>query len=203
MTIALSANPCALSMNPLSSSEPRLPVSVLRLLRRARLSAWRQSLPVIPDPAQEEADRHALSCLRAARTQVEIEGKPYLLAKDGTYQPLEADAFKGAFAVSAGAALGLTQTHAALNVSQGLVTLTLIQPPRKEEQSIRADVMHALLSTGTDADFDAVARKRRARKAEKQLAQRVTALRHVGTKTADDREVRERVGVQVREIRSV
>lgn len=182
---------------------PQPSLSLRRRLREAQRSLWRQSLPRIEDPTEAEADRAALIRLQASRERVVIEGEVYLRAKDGTYQPESADPYRGLRTVAAGAALGLAKTHATITQSPGMITVTLIQPPKAEEASIRAKVTSALLATSTDSDFDAVAKKVRARKAEKQLAQRVSALRHVGDRTDDEREIRHRVGVQVREIRSV
>lgn len=176
--------------------------SYLRLLRVAIVSRWRQSLPVLEDIAPQDAEAHWQQHLLSHREIVDLEDGQYARAKDGTYQPVGANAYRGLRAIAAGEVMGLSKTHSTIESTPGMITLTLIQPPRREAETIRAKVVHALIAAPTDGDFDATAKKLRARKSEKALATRVTALRHVDMKTQDDREIRSRVGVTVRELRS-
>lgn len=182
---------------------PSLPtISQLRLMRVAMATRWRQSLPAINDIAPEDAEAHWQKHLLSHRELVTIEGSDYARAKDGTYQPVGANPYRGLRAIAAGEVMGLAKTHSTIESTPGMITLTLIQPPRREAETIRAEVVHALIAAPTDGDFDSVAKKLRAKKSEKALATRVTALRHVDMKTEDDREIRSRVGVTVRELRS-
>jgi hypothetical protein len=191
-----------LTMPSLPTNPHRLPtISQLRLMRLSMASRWRRSLPVIADIAPEEADAHWRKHVLSNREIVTIEGSEYARAKDGTYQPVGASPYKGLRTIAAGEVLGLPKTHSTIESAPGMITLTLIQPPRREAATIRAEVVHSLLATSTDGEFDSVAKKLRANKAEKSLALRVTALRHVDMKIQDDREIRSRVGVTVREIR--
>lgn len=176
--------------------------SYLRRFREALVSRWRQTLPAIESPSAQDAEAHWQKHLLSHRELVTIEGQEFARAKDGTYQPLTADPYKGLRTIAAGEVLGLSKTHSTIESAPGMITLTLIQPPRREADTIRAEVVYALLATPTDGEFDSVAKKLRANKAEKALATRVTALRHVDMKTQDDREIRSRVGVTIREIRS-
>lgn len=176
-----------------TSSRPLTPDQ----MTRAQRSAWRQSLPRLEDTPAPPASRIVGGELRT------IDDEEFIVARDGTYRPASTDAYKGALAIAARAVVGKHFSRGTIEETPGMITVTIIHPPKHEERSIRADVMRALIAASTDADFDSVAQKRRARQAEKRLADRVRALRNVGTRTADDREVRERVGVQVREIRSV
>lgn len=176
--------------------------SYLRRLHEALVMRWRQTLPVIESPTAGDAEEHRQKHLLSHREIVTIEGSDYARAKDGTYQPVGANPYRGLRAVAAGEVMGLTKTHSTIETTPGMITLTLIQPPRREADTIRAEVVHALIAAPTDGDFDSVAKKLRARKSEKSLATRVTALRHVDMKTQDDRELRSRVGVTVRELRS-
>ncbi len=194
-------------MNQPASPPPALAglsrVAAGRRERIAALCAWRQSLPAIPSPTEEEADLHGLRSFAECRDITIINGETFLVARDGTYQPVDTDPFRGLRAIAAGQALGLSKSHSIIEVKVGMITVTLVQPSRREAESIRAKVVEKLLATSTDGHFDSVAQKQRATKAEKQLAQRVIALRHVGDHAEDDWEVRNRVGVSVSEIRSV
>ncbi|WP_395088006.1 hypothetical protein [Armatimonas sp.] len=178
-------------------------VASARRERIARLSMWRQSLPTIDDAGLMDADTLRAIALTQYRHLAIIDNQTCLVARDGTYQPVDADPYRGLRAIAAEEALGLACTHSIVETNSAMIRVTLIQPSRREAQSIRASVMQKLLATSTDGDFDAVARKQRATKAEKQLAQRVAALRHVGMETQEDKEIRGRVGVTISEIRSV
>lgn len=171
-------------------------------------------LPGQPDPELEvleppqEMRRHRTRRVIEAEESIlrTIDGVECIVARDGTYRPVTSDPYRGSRAIAASQALGRrfnTESGIGIEHQGGLIVVTLIQPPKREEPSIRAHVVKALIAATTDGEFDSATKKLRARRCERNLAERVRALRHVGDKTADEREIRHRVGVQVREIRSV
>lgn len=129
-------------------------------------------------------------------------GEEVIVARDGTYRPVTTSAYRGLRAVAAQQALGKQWgTRAELGCVSGMVRVTLVQPPRRDAESIRAEVLRKIVAAATDGEFLSVCQKLRANRAERSLADRIRALRNVGT-SADEWEVRSRVGVTISEIRS-
>jgi len=183
-------------------AQARTDIGLRRRLQSVLRFAIRQRLPVIESPTEAEAERHAAEQLLSHRTVVVKDEHTFLVAADGTYQLIDTDPYRGLRAVAAGEVLGLTRTHSLVEVKRGMIVVTLVQPSRRDRDSIRMAIVRKLLLTGTDGEFDSQAAKSRATKAEKHLAQRVQALRGVGSHSAEDWEIRRRVGVTITEIRS-
>lgn len=177
-------------------------VAAARRLRTALASQIRQSLPAIEDPDEAQAERFAREQLLSHRTLLIRDDGQYAVAADGTYQLLSTDPYRGLKAVAAGEVLGLTRTHSVVEVKRGMITVTLIQPSRRDAESLRLAVVHELIGACNDGDFHDRGKRLRATKAEKALADRVRALQHVGDRTGDDWDIRRRVGVTISEIRS-
>lgn len=177
-------------------------VAAARRLRTAKASQIRQILPLIESPDEADAERFAREQLLSHRTLLIKDDGQYAVAADGTYQLLTTDPYRGLKAVAAGEVLGLTRTHSVVEVKRGMITVTLIQPSRRDADSLRLAVVHELIGACNDGDFHARGKRLRATRAEKALADRVRALQHVGDRTADDWDIRRRVGVTISEIRS-
>lgn len=177
-------------------------VAAARRLRSALANHRRQSLPTIADPTPAEADAARAESLRSFRDTFIENGIEYLVAADGTYQATGTDPYRGLKAVAAGEVLGLTRTHSVVEVKRGMITVTLIQPPRRDAQSIRGRVVQSLVDAPTDGAYQSEAGRLHVSKAERKLADRVRALQGVGDRTGDDWDIRRRVGVTISEIRS-
>lgn len=178
-------------------------VVLARRLRIAALSRWRQSLPLLKDQTDIDKDREQALLIARHREVLEKDGELFLVAKDGTYQPVGTSPYRGLRAIAAEVALGLECTHSLVEASLAMIRVTLIQPSRRDAEDIRKTVVDKLIATRLDEEFDSLAKKLRATKAEKHLAQRVKALQGVGMETEQDREIRARVGITISEIRSV
>jgi len=179
----------------------RIHIPTLLTWRRQR-DAIRATLDPIPDPTPESAQHESARRILQHRELIVRDEREFLQAKDGTIYPVSADVWRGLREIAASEVLGLTRTHSLVELSRGMVTVTLVQPSRRDADTIRRSVIEALLATQTDGHFDSEAARLRATRAERNLAQRVQALRGVGVRAAEDWEIRNRVGVTVREIRS-
>lgn len=130
-------------------------------------------------------------------------GEEVVVARDGTYRPINANPYRGSRQIAAQQALGKQYgTRTEIKCDSGMVTVTLVQPTRRDAESIRAEVLRKIVAAATDGEFMSVCQKLRATKAERSLADRIRALRNVGTKSEDEWDVRRRIGVNIREIRS-
>lgn len=154
--------------------------------------------PLDPTPAERAAARQN----RRQPNEVLPDGTEIFRASDRTFDPVSADPFRGAKEVAIAAVLGLSRTHAHVEIGKGLILVTLVQPPRRDRESIRAEVIRRLLEAHDDDDYRSACARTRARRAEKNLAERVMALRLIGTHSEKDRQLRRRVGVQIQEVRS-
>lgn len=123
-------------------------------------------------------------------------------AADGTRRRPGSDPLNGLRQVAAAEVLGISRTHAMVKLGKGLVVVTLIQPPKRDADTVRSQVMQYILTCSLEEDFQRRCRQKRARKQEIALARRVMALWHVGDRSDEDREIRRLVGFQIVEIRS-
>ncbi|MBB6054126.1 hypothetical protein [Armatimonas rosea] len=183
-------------------ARPALTPADLSPEQRAR---WRQSLPTLESGSSDD-DKDGASELRqtvGGQLVKTEDGREIIVAKDGTFRHAGIDAYRGLRGIAAAQTLQGRKTKASIIKDNAkMVTVTLIQPSRREAGDIRRSVVMQLIETHLDSEFQAVAHKLRATRAEKQLAERVIALRHVGM-DHDGKEIRSRVGVTISEIRSV
>lgn len=154
--------------------------------------------PLDPSPQERAVARQ----IRRQPTETLPDGTQIFRARDKSFDPISADPYRGAKEVAIAAVLGLSRTHAHVEIGKGLIIVTLVQPPRRDRESIRAEVIRKLLEAHDDDDYRSACTTTRARRAEKNLAERVIALRLIGTRSEKDRQVRRRVGVQIQEVRS-
>lgn len=180
---------------------PRIHIPTLLKWRNQR-DAIRAGLEVIPDPDPQGAHHEVIRRILQHREVIVRDDREYLQAGDGTLHPVGEDVWRGLRSIAAAEVLGLNRTHSMIEVQRGMVTVTLIQPSRRDADSIRRSVLADLLAAPTAGHFDSIAQSQRATRAERHLAQRVHSLRGVGTRTSDDWDIRNRVGVTIQEIRS-
>jgi hypothetical protein len=189
--------------DPVASSLP-VAIEPSQTLATGRLqeAPKSQELPKSQEPPKKPAP--PVAALPPGVTIKTLEsGEEVIVARDGTYRSVSSNAYRGSRQIAAQQALGHQWgTRTEIKCASGMVTVTLVQPSKRDAENIRAEVLKKIVAAATDGEFMSVCQKLRATKAERSLADRIRALRNVGTKSEDEWDVRRRIGVNIREMRS-